>query len=139
VNLLLANQEMLIFQNLMFFYGKHCNLEDLQVFYLNYFLYFFFLAVWLLGVGVNFFLFNVIKISVGRLRPNFVSVCQPYTEITNTKECLINNSDYYFPGDLFKCNKTNVNHPRIIDARCSFYSGHSALSIYFAVFIIVYF
>ena len=98
------------------------------------------LAVWMLGAGINFLLFNVIKISVGRLRPNFIAMCQPYTNVTNAKDCLINNSNYFFPGDLFKCNKTNdMNNPRIVDGRCSFYSGHSALSIYFAVFIIVCF
>lgn len=94
----------------------------------------------MLGAGINFLLFNVIKISVGRLRPNFIAMCQPYTNVTNAKDCLINNSNYFFPGDLFKCNKTNdMNNPRIVDGRCSFYSGHSALSIYFAVFIIVCF
>lgn len=98
-----------------------------------------FTTVWMLGAGINFLLFNVIKISVGRLRPNFVALCQPYTEITNAKDCLINNTNYFFPGDLFKCNKSNdMNNPRIVDGRCSFYSGHSALSIYFAVFIILY-
>nr|CAD2166118.1 unnamed protein product [Meloidogyne enterolobii] len=98
-----------------------------------------FTTVWMLGAGINFLLFNVIKISVGRLRPNFIAMCQPYTNVTNAKDCLINNSNYFFPGDLFKCNKTNdMNNPRIVDGRCSFYSGHSALSIYFAVFIILY-
>uniref|UniRef100_A0A914C4G2 Phosphatidic acid phosphatase type 2/haloperoxidase domain-containing protein n=1 Tax=Acrobeloides nanus TaxID=290746 RepID=A0A914C4G2_9BILA len=80
-----------------------------------------------LGCMITIFLFNLSKYAGGRLRPNFVATCQP----DRWENCK--------PGDFiqdYEClgkNKHNAD-----ESRFSFYSGHTAESFYYVVFLILY-
>jgi hypothetical protein len=92
-----------------------------------------------MGIAINIFLVNVFKISLGNLRPNFIDVCRPVFNQIQWDTCDNNTQkDTYFPP-TYKCTTTedDDNDYRIIDAKMSFYSGHSSTSFFFAVYIIV--
>ena len=70
------------------------------------------------------------KKTIGRLRPNFLDVCQPDTNPYS--KCNSNgepNSMYLVPGNQFKC--TSENKHELQDSRLSFPSGHSATAVGF--------
>lgn len=99
-----------------------------------------FTSLWMLGVAMNLILFNVVKLSLGALRPNFLELCHP--ESAQAKyPCPPELADYYFPGDDYKCalgTEENERDMRILDAKMSFYSGHSTIACFYATFIILY-
>jgi len=72
---------------------------------------------------------EVIKVAVGRLRPNFLSVCQP---LTTSYNCT---ADPYLFQTSYVClgRDSDVN-----DSRKSFPSGHSSYALYAATFFILY-
>ena len=79
------------------------------------------------------FITDIGKYTVGRLRPHFISVCNP-------KWSLINCTDHigranYIVGDGF-C--TNDDASALKAARLSFPSGHSSFSAFSATFLILY-
>lgn len=76
---------------------------------------------------ITIFLFNLTKACAGRLRPNFVATCQPNISWDDCK-----------PGEFIQnyvCNGPSKH--RATESRLSFYSGHTAESFYYAVFLIV--
>ncbi|CAD5209496.1 unnamed protein product [Bursaphelenchus okinawaensis] len=84
----------------------------------------------LLIIVVCSFLTAVTKNAVGRLRPNFLDVCQPtfdWRHNCTTHEYL---TDYECTADRSKW--------AMKDARLSFFSGHSSMSMSAAMFIVVY-
>ncbi|KAK3925438.1 Putative phosphatidate phosphatase [Frankliniella fusca] len=73
---------------------------------------------------------DIAKYTIGRLRPHFISVCQPSIDCT-----LIENQHKYF--ESFECT-ANIGSPKLKEARLSFPSGHSSLSAYAMLFLVFY-
>lgn len=75
------------------------------------------------------------KVIVGRLRPNFIDVCQPdvnpYTQL-----CAFKNKTFLIPGIDFKCTAADVDN--VEESRLSFPSGHSSLSFYSMIYLILF-
>jgi phosphatidate phosphatase len=87
------------------------------------------------GLALTANLTDLIKIIVGRLRPNFLSVCIP--DVTDPyKLCLESNRTYLEPGTDFFC--TSQHTINVADSRKSFPSGHASLSFYSAIFLILF-
>ncbi|RUS82685.1 hypothetical protein EGW08_009522, partial [Elysia chlorotica] len=84
------------------------------------------LAIFTFGAASTHFLTNLSKYSVGRLRPHFLDVCKPNL-------ILINDTSRYIDEDV-----CTGDPDRITEARLSFPSGHSSMSMYCAVFFILY-
>lgn len=79
------------------------------------------------GAGVTQLTTDIAKYSIGRLRPHFLTVCVP-SGIT----CTV--STGYIEGDV--C--TGNDKAAIEEARLSFPSGHSSLSFYCMVWLMIY-
>lgn len=79
-----------------------------------------------LGSAISQSLTDIAKYTVGRLRPNFVSVCQPNATLWNC-------SSYEQPENV--CTGAAK---RVAEARLSFYSGHSSFGMYCMVFLSLY-
>lgn len=103
--------------------------EQIGNFYVNFGSFFF-------GLAVTVVITDFTKILVGRLRPNFLDVCKPdknpYTDL-----CANNNQITYLVPDVdFKClssDKKNVD-----ESRLSFPSGHSSLTFYSMIYLILF-
>uniref|UniRef100_A0A0N4ZC85 AcidPPc domain-containing protein n=1 Tax=Parastrongyloides trichosuri TaxID=131310 RepID=A0A0N4ZC85_PARTI len=80
-----------------------------------------------IGQCIVFCILRVSKYSVGKLRPNFMDICKP--NLMNIP-CI---NGFY---KSYQCNSTSTDD--LIDARLSFFSGHTAYGFYFAIFIIMY-
>ena len=94
-------------------------------------------------VLIGYFLFGLLstnlitncgKLIIGRLRPNFLSVCKPNIN-PYTNLCL--NKAYLIPDIDFQCLQLNLKD--LQDARKSFPSGHSSLSFYSMIFLVLIF
>jgi phosphatidate phosphatase len=71
------------------------------------------------------------KVTVGRLRPYFLAVCKPnYTTFNCT-------DDHGFPAYILEPSCQGKEND-VIQARLSWPSGHTAISVYAAVFIVLY-
>ena len=111
---------------------------------------YFYLKVFLFGATVTGLLTSVGKLTIGRLRPHFISVCGPDMEFTEAS-CGSQENPRYITH--FTC--TGQDQDKIQDARSvfsspsilikhyifsrlSFPSGHSSAAFYSAVFTILY-
>ena len=87
------------------------------------------------GLAATAVITDFSKIFIGRLRPNFLDVCKPdvdpYVDI-----CSKTNKTYLIPEIDFKC--TSLDKPSIEESRLSFPSGHSSLSFYSMIFLILF-
>ncbi|MBN3323468.1 PLPP3 phosphatase, partial [Atractosteus spatula] len=87
----------------------------------------------LFGCCVGQSLTNMAKLSVGRLRPNFLSVCGlNYSNLNCTEGSYIVN---------FECPyiKNNEEHAKLVtEARKSFYSGHASFAMYTMLYLAFY-
>lgn len=79
------------------------------------------------GAGVTQLTTDIAKYSIGRLRPHFLTVCQP-----DVASCT--STTGYLDGNV--C--TGMNLDAIEEARLSFPSGHSSLSFYCMVWLMIY-
>eukprot|EP00092_Neocalanus_flemingeri_P034736 GFUD01037800.1.p1 GENE.GFUD01037800.1~~GFUD01037800.1.p1 ORF type:complete len:313 (-),score=66.54 GFUD01037800.1:207-1145(-) len=90
------------------------------------------------GATTCFLFTDLSKFTIGRLRPHFLSICNPnYAEICNEGgyEKFINGDDM----DICQDFANNITTPKMIrEARLSFMSGHSSFSFYCATFLILY-
>jgi hypothetical protein len=80
---------------------------------------------------------DFIKVVIGRLRPNFLHVCQPDRLISDL--CSPNNylnQTFLVPEVDFKC--LNYDKPQVQESRKSFPSGHASLSFYSMIFLILF-
>jgi phosphatidate phosphatase len=86
------------------------------------------------GLLVTNLITNLGKYALGRLRPNFLSVCKPdrnpYTQVCTS------GINYLQPEIDFFC--TTGDKSDIEDSRLSFPSGHSSLSFYSMIFVILF-
>lgn len=86
----------------------------------------------IIGCLITVVLTDICKMTVGRLRPHFFSICKPnFTEIDCT-----DSFGYPLYVTDFRC--TGDDHKDIHDAHLSFPSGHSSLSTYSFVFLLLY-
>lgn len=76
---------------------------------------------------------DVMKYTIGRLRPHFYSVCIPDIDCTLA-------ANQYIYHETFKCtNPEYINNKRIMkEMRLSFPSGHSSFSMYTMVYFAIY-
>ena len=82
-------------------------------------------GVFLLGLCTTNLLTNLSKVVIGRLRPNFLSVCQP---AVNPYELCGPSRFYLVPGVDFQCKNPDL--AEVMGVRKSFPSGHSSLAFY---------
>ncbi|XP_008414293.1 phosphatidic acid phosphatase type 2D [Poecilia reticulata] len=86
------------------------------------------LGSFLFGCCVGQSLTNMAKLSVGRLRPNFLSVCNiTYESINCTRGSYVNQ---------VKCNPRN--DKLVVEARKSFFSGHASFAMYTMLYLAFY-
>lgn len=84
------------------------------------------IGIYLLGAVVTDLFTNIGKITIGRLRPNFLDVCQPY--INPYKEvCDGEKYTYVVPGKDFLCRSSKKEYT---ESMRSFPSGHASMSFY---------
>jgi phosphatidate phosphatase len=85
------------------------------------------LTVYYLGLTVTNGLTNLVKLVVGRLRPNFLAVCRPRVN-PFLEVCKAGVVEYVVPGVDFECGNADLKE---VDAsRKSFPSGHSSLMFF---------
>ncbi len=91
------------------------------------------LVFYYLGLTITNGLTNMVKLLIGRLRPNFLAVCRPiispYLEVCNSTV------SYVIPEVDFYCKNNNLKE--LNDCRKSFPSGHSSLIFYSMVNILI--
>lgn len=96
------------------------------------------LVVWFFGSLTSELLTDISKVTAGRLRPHFISVCKPriddvvYDQVSLGEYC--RNNDPYRYITNYEC--AGESH-RQRDIRLSFLSGHSSYSAYSATFAMV--
>ncbi|XP_074061008.1 phospholipid phosphatase 2 [Macrotis lagotis] len=84
------------------------------------------LGTFLFGASVSQSLTDLAKYMIGRLRPNFLAVCDPDWSRVNC-------SSYVQPEAVCRGSSWNVT-----ESRLSFYSGHSSFGMYCMVFLALY-
>jgi phosphatidate phosphatase len=82
---------------------------------------YYYIGYFCFGAALCQVLTDIGKYSIGRLRPHFISVCQPDWTIVN---CTHRGHDYVFPAHC------TGDYAHIREARLSFPSGHSSFSFY---------
>ena len=98
----------------------------------------------ILGAMCCVLLTDIAKYTVGKLRPHFLTLCNPdYNDICFDEDAYYTDVDGEELMDVFYqkfVNETNVcsleNSDLLREARLSFLSGHASYSFYFATFII---
>uniref|UniRef100_A0A8D0DXD5 Phospholipid phosphatase 3 n=1 Tax=Salvator merianae TaxID=96440 RepID=A0A8D0DXD5_SALMN len=79
------------------------------------------------GCAISQSFTDIAKVSVGRLRPNFIAVCQPNFTMINCSQGYI---------EEFECLNTDEN--KVQEARKSFFSGHASFSLYTMLYLVFY-
>lgn len=80
----------------------------------------------LFGCAVSQSLTDLAKVAVGRLRPNFLSVCKPdFTKINCSRGYI----------EIYECNGTDS---AVTEGRKSFYSGHASFAMYALLYLAFY-
>ncbi|XP_071790466.1 phospholipid phosphatase 1-like [Asterias amurensis] len=83
--------------------------------------------------GMTLSMTNVLKYMVGRLRPHFLSVCQPDFAMIQCKD----SNGYYIYVEDFQCS-AEANISTLLDARLSFPSGHAASAASSFIYLAIY-
>lgn len=91
------------------------------------------LGLFMFGSMVNQLLTDTSKFTIGRLRPHFISVCQPDLEFSESVCGTVEDPRYI---THFNC--TGSDSSALHDMRLSFVSGHASLSSYSMWFCILY-
>lgn len=87
------------------------------------------LIIFLVGAATTFVLSEVMKLASGRLRPHFLTVCNPdYDRIPCSEGYIVITDDY--------CN--GKDSKKLIDARKSFPSVHAMLAGYGMLYLLIY-
>jgi phosphatidate phosphatase len=95
------------------------------------------LVYFLFGLLATVIVTQIGKVTVGRLRPNFLDVCKP-AENPFLSLCQTGRTGrtYLVPEVDFEC--TEPNKKKVSDSRKSFPSGHSSTTFYAMIFLIFY-
>ncbi|CAF3306139.1 unnamed protein product [Rotaria sp. Silwood2] len=97
--------------------------------------------LFVLGIAVCFLITEVGKRTIGRLRPYYLTICNPIwtnlncTKIVRTASGLVSIPQYIMDHN---CNTSAADHD-LQEAKLSFPSGHSSYSTYAFTFLFVYF
>ena len=88
----------------------------------------------LIGVLLTVVLTDICKMTVGRLRPHFLSVCRPDFDLLNCTD------EYGYPVYVtdYHCNERRGIEDVLNDSHLSFPSGHASISTYSFVFLVLY-
>merc|ERR1712107_52726 len=89
--------------------------------------------MFLYGAATTGLLTSIGKLTVGRLRPHFISVCEPSISFNQTSCGSLQDPVYV---EHFQCNGQDLS--KIHDARLSFPSGHSSAAFYSMIFTAAY-
>ena len=96
------------------------------------------------GFCLCMLLTDVCKFSIGRLRPYFITICKPdlHDVCYDDEEIHISDNETYY-GDYFyqkyvDGDTCTDNKDLLKEARLSFVSGHSSISFYTAMFLIIF-
>ncbi|XP_040326305.1 phospholipid phosphatase 3 isoform X3 [Herpailurus yagouaroundi] len=81
----------------------------------------------LFGCAISQSFTDIAKVSIGRLRPHFLNVCNPDFSQINCSEGYIQN---------YKCRGDDS---KVQEARKSFFSGHASFSMYTMLYLVVFF
>ncbi|XP_063242613.1 putative phosphatidate phosphatase [Bacillus rossius redtenbacheri] len=81
------------------------------------------------GVASSHLITDIVKYSIGRLRPHFFDVCRPLVDCNDAS-----NKQLYI--EHFQCNSTNMQ--LLKEMRLSFPSGHSSFSAFTMVYFAMY-
>ena len=88
------------------------------------------------GATTCFLFTDMSKFTIGRLRPHFLSICQPdYTRVCKEENGLY--EKFVTENETEICQGT-ATAKMLKEARLSFMSGHSSFSFYCATFLIIY-
>ena len=95
--------------------------------------------VWFFGAITSELITDITKVSVGRLRPHFLNVCEPIivagnSEIKLDDYCRQASNPYAYVTNFYCSGDPSKQR----DARLSFLSGHSSYSAYSATFAVLY-
>ncbi|KAL7079743.1 hypothetical protein ACQ4LE_001153 [Meloidogyne hapla] len=98
----------------------------------------FFKGFFLIAMVATLIFTSLAKFSVGRLRPHFLALCEP---IINGKQkeadfCSLSENQHFYVENYTCSNISNLS--LVNEARLSFFSGHSSLSMCAAVFTVLY-
>jgi len=96
-------------------------------FYVNF-------GAFLVGLLATAIVTDLGKFQIGRLRPHYLDVCQPFYVNSTSRSCAY--KDYYYYNEDYVCQTKNLKQLRA--AQLSFPSGHSSESFFAMVFIILY-
>jgi phosphatidate phosphatase len=92
------------------------------------------IGYFLIGLSATGLITNIGKTVVGRLRPNFLDVCKPdrdpYSQVCSLSKNIV------IPGVDFLC--TTSDKSAVEESRKSFPSGHSSLSAYSCIFLVLF-
>ncbi|XP_067644883.1 putative phosphatidate phosphatase isoform X3 [Eurosta solidaginis] len=92
-------------------------------------------SYYLFGALLTFNATELGKFTIGRLRPHFISVCQP--QLADGSTCDAPQNLYRYVED-YSCAGVGYTRDDVRQARLSFPSGHSSLSFYAMIFLIIY-
>ncbi|KAL5016090.1 hypothetical protein ScPMuIL_005679 [Solemya velum] len=84
------------------------------------------IGIFVFGASVSQLTTDITKYSVGRLRPHYLTICNPNVSCTDPND--------YIEEDV--CQGTDL--AKLKEARLSFPSGHASLSFYCMVYLIIY-
>ena len=91
------------------------------------------IGTYLFGLLVTADLTDFSKIVVGRLRPNFLDVCKP--DVNPFKELCKSERTFLVPDVDFRCTSPEK---KVNESRLSFPSGHTSLSFYAIIYLILF-
>lgn len=95
-----------------------------------------FSSIFTLGAFSNVAITSIMKNSIGRYRPHFISVCQPLISPANTTCGDTFNTNRYVT--TFFCSNGDLSTEIIKEMRLSFPSGHASFSVYTMTFAAFY-
>ncbi|KAL8178606.1 UNVERIFIED_CONTAM: Phospholipid phosphatase 3 [Gekko kuhli] len=110
------------------FYRIHCLKEKSRSFIQNPYVAALYKQVgcFAFGCAISQSFTDIAKVSVGRLRPNFLAVCNPNITLTNCSKGYI---------EVYRC--LNADESKVQEARKSFFSGHASFSLYTMLYLVV--
>ncbi|KAG5679161.1 hypothetical protein PVAND_008751 [Polypedilum vanderplanki] len=94
-----------------------------------------FIGILLFGAACSQLITDIAKYTIGRLRPHFLSVCQPIMPDGTNCSDIINHNKYIID---FTCSNENASKRKLKEMRLSFLSGHSSFSMYTMVYAALY-
>ncbi|KAH8297122.1 hypothetical protein KR044_005176, partial [Drosophila immigrans] len=87
------------------------------------------------GLGIEQLTTDIAKYAIGRLRPHFLTLCQPV--LPDGSNCSDpSNAGRYI--DQFTCSTPNLSAKMLKDMRLSFPSGHASFACYSMIFVVIY-